>query len=171
MDVILGKARRRWEAEEKRALVAETFLPGNSVNGVARRHQISPTPSMLFNWRKRFRDGPRLSAAPLDPRPIPVVVAPEQTAVAARSATISEKIEIDVAGKYRIRVSGYFEEQVLRRVLDVLERRCSGTSEFACLAGGRTNRNEELCGAHDYAQSVQPLSASTACANAPNGNT
>jgi transposase len=121
MDVILGKPRRRWDAEEKRALVAETFLPGNSVNGVARRHQISS--GMLFNWRKRFRDDPRLSAAPLDPRLIPVVVKPEQTAVAARSAITSEKIEIDVAGKYRIRVSGCFEEQVLRRVLEVLERR------------------------------------------------
>lgn len=121
MDVILGKARRRWDPEEKRALVAETFLPGNSVNGVARRHQISS--GMLFNWRKRFRDDPRWSAEPSDARLIPVVVAPERTAVAARSGTASEKIEIDVAGRYRIRVSGSFEEQVLRRVLDVLERR------------------------------------------------
>ena len=65
MDVILGKPRRRWDAEEKRAIVAETFLPGNSVNGVARRHQISP--GMLFNWRKRFRNDPRWSAGPLEP--------------------------------------------------------------------------------------------------------
>jgi transposase len=121
MDVILGKARRRWDLEEKRALVAETFLPGNSVNGVARRHQLSP--GMLFNWRKRFRNDPRWSVTPSEPRLIPVVVAPEQTAVAARSAIASEKIEIDVAGKYRIRVSTCFEEQVLQRVLDVLERR------------------------------------------------
>jgi transposase len=121
MDVILGKARRRWDLEEKRALVAETFLPGNSVNGVARRHQISS--GMLFNWRKRFRGDPRWSSELLEPRLIPVVVAPEQTAVDVRSAIASEKIEIDVAGKYRIRVSGCFEEQVLRRVLDALERR------------------------------------------------
>jgi transposase len=121
MDVILGKPRRRWDAEEKRAIVAETFLPGNSVNGVARRHEISS--GMLFNWRKRFRDAPHWSAKLLEPRLIPMVVAREQTAVATRSATASEKIEIDVAGKYRIRVSGCFEEQVLRRVLEVLERR------------------------------------------------
>jgi transposase len=121
MDVILGKPRRRWDAEEKRAIVAETFLPGNSVNGVAQRHQISA--GMLFNWRKRFRDDPRLSAEPSEPRLIPVVVAPEQTSFAVRSAIVSEKIEIDVVGKYRIRVSGHFEEQGLRRVLDVLERR------------------------------------------------
>jgi transposase len=121
MDVILGKPRRRWEAEEKRAIVAETFLPGNSVNSVARRHQISA--GMLFNWRKRFRNDPHWSAEPSEPRLIPVVVAPEQTTAAMRSAIASEKIEIDVAGKYRIRVSGHFEEQALRRVLDVLEQR------------------------------------------------
>jgi transposase len=121
MDVILGKPRRRWDAEEKRSIVAETFLPGNSVNGVARRHEISA--GMLFNWRKRFREDPRRSAEPSERRLIPVVVAPEQTAVAPRSAPASEKIEIDVAGTYRIRVSGDFEEQALRRVLDVLERR------------------------------------------------
>jgi transposase len=121
MDVILGKARRRWDVEEKRALVAETFLPGNSVNGVARRHQISP--GMLFTWRKRFGTDPRWSAEPSEARLVPVVVTPEQTANAARSTTAFEKIEIDVAGRYRIRVSGSFEGPVLRRVLDVLERR------------------------------------------------
>jgi transposase len=121
MDVILGKARRRWAPEEKRALVAETFLPGNSVNGVARRHQIRP--GMLFNWRKRFRDDPRWSAEPSAPGLIPVVVAAKHPAVTAQSTTASEPIEIDVAGKYRICVSGGFEDQVLRRVLDVLERR------------------------------------------------
>ncbi len=35
MDVILYKPRRRWSEEDKRALVAETFLPGETVHGVA----------------------------------------------------------------------------------------------------------------------------------------
>jgi hypothetical protein len=34
-----------------------------------------------------------------------------------------EKIEINVAGKYRVRVGNGFDGQALRRVLDVLERR------------------------------------------------
>ena len=36
---------------------------------------------------------------------------------------VAEKIEIDVAGKYRVRVGSGFDGQALRRVLDVLERR------------------------------------------------
>jgi mRNA degradation ribonuclease J1/J2 len=78
---------------------------------------------MLFNWRKRFRNDPHWSAEPAETRLIPVVVAPEQAAAATRSVTAFEKIEIDVVGGYRIRVSGHFEAQALRRVLDLLERR------------------------------------------------
>jgi transposase-like protein len=46
VEIILGQARRRWSEDEKRALVAETFVDGQTVNGVARRHNISR--SMLF---------------------------------------------------------------------------------------------------------------------------
>ena len=40
MEIILGQARRRWSEDEKRVLVAETFVDGQTVNGVARRHNI-----------------------------------------------------------------------------------------------------------------------------------
>ncbi|MGO8844257.1 MAG: transposase [Methylocella sp.] len=52
MEIILGQARRRWSEDEKRALVAETFVEGQTVNGVARQHNISR--SMLFGWRKQY---------------------------------------------------------------------------------------------------------------------
>jgi len=40
VEIILGQARRRWSEDEKRVLVAETFVDGQTVNGVARRHNI-----------------------------------------------------------------------------------------------------------------------------------
>ena len=52
MEIILGRARRRWSVDQKRAMVAETLEPGTSVSSVARRHGINP--NMLFAWRKRF---------------------------------------------------------------------------------------------------------------------
>jgi len=52
-----------------------------------------------------------------------VVITAEQDAVAAQPPVVTEKIEIDVSGKYRIRVACGFDGQALRRVLDVLERR------------------------------------------------
>jgi transposase-like protein len=48
MQIILGEARRRWSEEEKRAVVAETYVEGETVNGVARRHKINP--NMLLSW-------------------------------------------------------------------------------------------------------------------------
>jgi transposase-like protein len=42
--------RRRWSAEEKAAVMQETYAPGMSVSLVARRHGIAP--SQLFTWRR-----------------------------------------------------------------------------------------------------------------------
>jgi transposase len=54
VEIILGKERRRWSDEEKRSLVAETFAEGATVNAVARRYRLNP--SMLFTWRKQYRE-------------------------------------------------------------------------------------------------------------------
>ena len=52
-----------------------------------------------------------------------MVVTAEQDAVATQPSTVVETIEIDLAGKYRVRVSSGVDAEALRRVLDVLERR------------------------------------------------
>ena len=60
MEIVLGQARRCWSEDEKRPLVAETFIDGETVNGVARRHNISR--SMLFGWRKQYREALKCTA-------------------------------------------------------------------------------------------------------------
>jgi transposase len=47
--------RRRFAPEEKRALVEEAELPGNSTSLVARKYGINP--NQLFRWRKLMREG------------------------------------------------------------------------------------------------------------------
>jgi transposase len=47
--------RRRWSAEEKAAMVQETYAPGMSVSLVARRHGIGP--NQLFRWRRLHAEG------------------------------------------------------------------------------------------------------------------
>jgi transposase len=47
--------RRRRSVEEKLAIVRETFEPGATVSGVARRHQVNA--NQVFAWRKLFQDG------------------------------------------------------------------------------------------------------------------
>src|SRR5213080_2868237 len=47
--------RRRWSAEEKTAIVQETYAPGMSVSLVARRHGVAP--NQLFRWRRLHAEG------------------------------------------------------------------------------------------------------------------
>ena len=47
--------RRRWSAEEKAAMVQETYAPGMSASLVARRHGIAP--NQLFRWRRLYAEG------------------------------------------------------------------------------------------------------------------
>ena len=51
------------------------------------------------------------------------MVTAEQDAVVTPPSPVVEAIEIELAGKYRIRVSSGVDARALRRVLDVLERR------------------------------------------------
>ena len=54
VEVFTGAGRRRnWPADEKAAIVAESYAPGRTVCGVARRHGL--TPAQLFTWRRLAR--------------------------------------------------------------------------------------------------------------------
>ena len=47
--------RRRFTAEEKRKIVEETTVPGQSVSAVSRRYGVSP--SLVFKWRRLVEEG------------------------------------------------------------------------------------------------------------------
>jgi transposase len=127
-----GKRRRnkRWPESLKREIVAATFVPGASVSVVARQYDVNV--NQVFGWRQRF--GPSTATVPAvspsRPRLVEVTLAPppgelEPTKpVLAPAAHVSnDLIEVEIAGVYRIRVGADFDGSVLRRLLDVLERR------------------------------------------------
>jgi transposase len=117
-----GRRRNRaWPEALKREIVAASFALGASVSTVARHYDVNA--NQVFSWRKRYRDEPRAPAVRSAPQLMPVVVTAEQDAVATQPSTVAETIEIDLAGKYRVRVGSGVDAQALRRVLDVLERR------------------------------------------------
>jgi transposase len=117
-----GRRRNRaWPEALKREIVAASFAPGASVSTVARQYDVNA--NQVFSWRKRYRDEPRAPAVRSAPQLMPVVVTAEQDAVATQPSSVAETIEIDLAGKYRVRVGSGVDAQALRRVLDVLERR------------------------------------------------
>jgi transposase len=117
-----GRRRNRsWPEALKREIVAASFAPGASVSVVARRYDVNA--NQVFSWRRLYRDDPRVAAVPSASQLIPVMVTSEQDAVSTQASTVTATIEIDLAGKYRVRVSSGVDTAVLRRVLDALERR------------------------------------------------
>ena len=119
MDTTGSKGRRRkrsWPEALKREIVAVTFAAGSSVSIVARRYDVNA--NQVFSWRKSYREEPRPLAAQPSPQPspqlIPVTITAEKNAAGAAPMAVSEKIEIDVGGKYRVHIGGGFDKQALR---------------------------------------------------------
>ena len=124
MEIILGQARRRWSEDEKRTLVAETFADGQTVNGVARRHNISP--SMLFGWRKQYCGtlGFAPPSTPIGLTPV-AITGPEPgtpPTSPARPAAMPP-IELELASGARLRISGSADPGLVTAVMQALPRR------------------------------------------------
>lgn len=125
MEIILGQARRRWSEDEKRALVAETFADGQTVNGVARRHNISR--SMLFGWRKQYCE--TLGFAPPTSTPIgltPVAIAgpePGTPPASALSPAATPLIELEFGRGIRLRIFCSADPGLVAAVMKALPRR------------------------------------------------
>ena len=111
IEVITGTGRRRrWDAETKGRLVAESFEPGCSVSELARRHDISP--SLLFLWRRQAAKNAE-SKVRGGPAFVPMVVAGD--APAAPVVTEACVVEVEL-GDVRIRIKGPVDRSVLREV-------------------------------------------------------
>src|ERR1019366_184474 len=127
-----GGRRRRWSADEKGRIVAETLAAGVRVSDVAPRRGIAP--GLIFAWRRAARA--KELGEPVAPCLVPVHVATPDPTAAMPNAPAEEPsrsirsvakktgvIEIDLGGDRRVRVDADVDAAALGRVLDVLERR------------------------------------------------
>jgi transposase len=117
VEVLTGPGRRRrWSAEEKARIVAETLEPGARVADVARRWQACP--QQVFGWRREARhDGSVVCARPAIPAKVdfvPIIAeAPPPEAPPRAAAPV---IEVKLAGAV-VRVSGIDDGARLTAVL------------------------------------------------------
>jgi transposase-like protein len=138
IEVITGRERRRrWTAEQKREIAAESLQPGVSPIMVARKYGISS--GLLYTWRQRLLCGALGAVADTKPRfvrvdvvagrahletatPAALELAPPATPQAAPTTEPDGRIEIMLSGGTRVRVDAKVNEGALRRVLAALAR-------------------------------------------------
>jgi transposase len=111
LEVITGAlARRRWSAEAKARIVAESLAPGAVISEVARRHDLRP--QQLFAWRHLARQG-RLALPAAELSFVPVVGAPDAPPADTSVAPI---IEVALGGAI-VRVPPEVDGKLLAKVL------------------------------------------------------
>jgi transposase len=117
VEVITGRERRRrWSEEEKRAIVAESLAPGASVSEVARRADVCA--GQIYRWRQEFRTVADGFAQVL-------IAPPEMTAAQGADGAIGGEpaIEVEFAGKVRVRIPGSIPADLAEAVVKALSRR------------------------------------------------
>ena len=117
VEVITGRERRRrWSEEEKRAIVGASLMPGAVVSEVARRADV--VPGQIYRWRKQLRvvaDGFA-----------PVLIAPPDAGSAIVGGDVAcgeSAIEVEFAGKVRVRIPSSVPAELAAAVVKALSRR------------------------------------------------
>ena len=122
MEIITGvERRRRWRADEKLRIVAETHEPDASVRAVAARHDVYP--NLLRTWRRQVREGRLVAAPPARFMPIHVAeTAPTPPGITppSRDRAAAEIVEIVLPDGLRVRVGNDVGLAALRRIMKVL---------------------------------------------------
>jgi transposase len=125
-EISTGAGRRRvWSANDKAAIVAESFSGFETVCAVARRHGLSP--SQLFAWRRLLRSDvtdPSLSlfvpAVITAPVPAPMVTSMPRRRRSRRSSSGATAIELEIDG-VAVKIARGADARVIAAVIDALK--------------------------------------------------
>lgn len=112
IEVLTGPARRRrWSAEEKGQIVAETLRAGATVTEVARRWHVCP--QQVWGWRRETREGHLAlpgteCAAGAAAEFVPIVTDGQSASMAVEREAAAPQRSTDLAGapSIEIRVAG-----------------------------------------------------------------
>jgi len=117
LEVVDTGRRRRWTPEEKIRIVEESLSGHRQASRTARRYGIPN--SLMFKWRKAFREG-RLEGAPADDGFVRALIVADD---GARAQAGGGGMEIVAHGGRRVIVGADVDAAALARVLGVLEGR------------------------------------------------
>jgi transposase len=118
-EVLSGpERRRRWSAEEKLRVLAQSIAPGSSASLTCRLHGISS--GQLYTWRKQFRLGELTGFVPVAIAPEPPRLQGPEPSTPSSEPAIAGVIEVALPTGVSLRVTGDVSEVSLRRVLAAL---------------------------------------------------
>jgi transposase len=86
--------RRRWSEEDQCRILAAAFAPGARVAAVARQYDVAT--SLIYKWRSTMRARETGFTE--------VIVVPDAPVAASVPAASSAVIELEIAGKGRLRI-------------------------------------------------------------------
>jgi transposase len=117
---VVAEMRRKWTADERQQIVAETEAA--SVSSVARKHGLAV--SLVFRWRREAGLPGKRSASRAAAGFVPVRLPTLSPSPVVPVHGIDRgSIEIELAGGRKLRVTGSVEADTLRQVIAVLEGR------------------------------------------------
>ena len=122
VEVIQTGARRRWTAEEKLRIVAESESGPRRLLPTARRYGLST--GQLYLWRRQAREG-KLSGAADHPGFVPAIVSPDdQGCRLSRSEVVDlgNRMVVVLSNGRQVMTGPDVDVVALRRVVEVLER-------------------------------------------------
>lgn len=128
IEVLTGPARRRrWSAEDKARIIAETLIPGARVSEVARRWQVCS--QQVFGWRRAarrdMRTAPATTTAPVSSGFVPIITEAHPITPAPQSP--ASAIEVRLAGAVVRIMSGMDDAAQLTAVLRAVRASASRT--------------------------------------------
>jgi transposase len=116
-DGVARRTKRLWTDEEKRSICFQTTAPGVSVAQVARRYAVNA--NLIFKWLRDARYAPDPASVPAPSEEahfLPVEIVGE--APPPVTTPIAEnRIEIELAGGHRMRISGGYDPEALARLI------------------------------------------------------
>jgi len=120
VEVITGpERRRRWSEDQKRVIVAASLAPGAVVADVARRAEISA--GQIYRWRQEMRA--TTAAAGFTPVLITSAESPAALAEDRPASGAEPVIDVDFAGKVRVRIPASVPTELAAAVVKALSRR------------------------------------------------
>ncbi|TIX33803.1 MAG: transposase [Mesorhizobium sp.] len=123
LEIVDTGRRRRFSAEAKRQIVEESFVSGDAVSAVARRHGVFP--AQLFAWRRAAREGAfgiwnGADSGLVEARVVPAADIDARHST-PRTSNGKGRIEIVVARGRRVVVDRDVDVEALLRIIRGLE--------------------------------------------------